>query len=300
MLLRIFAAALGCIGLLGIGLAWMAVQTPAPPVQQAAVPSAITPLAQPKTDILIAARPLRAGTLVVPDDLASVPVDVGQEPKGSYRDSVATRTALVGAMVRHSLSAKDAIVSLDVLVPGDRGFLAAVLGPGMRAVTVGVDQISGTAGLIWPGDRVDLILTQTIDEKGQPLDRRVSGELALADLRVIAVDQDLVEGGQATVTDRTTAANNNRTVTLEASPFDAERIAVASRIGRISLVVRSATEEAPAPSDNSKTASPAPSQPSAPTIAWAGDVSPALRQTPTRNGSVIRVYRGKDVEEVPF
>ena len=46
--------------------------------------------------------------------------------------------------------------------PGDHGFLAAVLAAGMRAVTVGVDATTGAAGLIWPGDRVDLILTQTI------------------------------------------------------------------------------------------------------------------------------------------
>ena len=72
----------------------------------------------------------------------------------------------------------------------------------MRAVSVGVDPVSGTAGLIWPGDRVDLVLTQSIEDKDQPSDRRVSGETVLTNLRVIAVDQQLVQGGHG---DPTTA-----------------------------------------------------------------------------------------------
>ena len=74
----------------------------------------------------------------------------------------------------------------DVLRPTDGGFLAAVLAPNHRAVSVAVDAVSGTAGLIWPGDRVDLILTQTNDEAGVPLGRRTFGETVLRDLRVIA------------------------------------------------------------------------------------------------------------------
>ena len=50
----------------------------------------------------------------------------------------------------------------DAMHPGDHGVLATALLPGTRAVTVGVDGITGTAGLIWPGDRLDLILTQQI------------------------------------------------------------------------------------------------------------------------------------------
>ena len=76
-------------------------------------------------------------------------------------DTPAARTELFGAMVRRNLATGDVVLSADALNPGDRGFLAAVLGPGMRAVTVGVDAVSGLAGLIWPGDRVDLILTQS-------------------------------------------------------------------------------------------------------------------------------------------
>jgi pilus assembly protein CpaB len=202
-------------------------------------------------------------------------------------------------MVRRSLAPNEPIVAGDVLNPGDRGFLAAVLGSGMRAVTVGVDPVSGAAGLIWPGDHVDVVLTQSIDEKEQPRERRISGETVLTNVRVIAVDQQLVQGGQGSQTNSTTAANGNRTVTLEASTYDAERVAVASRLGRISLVVRSAADDAAAERSEMPAAASVPS-PAPPAIAWAGDVSPALREHSGGSGATIRVNHGKDVEEVHF
>ena len=68
-------------------------------------------------------------------------------------------------MVRRSMVADEPVLPADVMRPGDHGFLAAVLEPGRLAVTVGVDAITGTAGLIWPGDHVDLILTQSMSRR---------------------------------------------------------------------------------------------------------------------------------------
>ena len=86
------------------------------------------------------------------------------------------RTGLTGAMVRRSLGAGEFLLATDVMRPGDHGFLAAVLGPDMRAASVGVDNVSGSAGLIWPGDRVDLILTQSLDDPALPPARKVAAE----------------------------------------------------------------------------------------------------------------------------
>ncbi len=293
MFLRIMAVLLALVGLCGIALAIIAAQKP-PPVPQVA---GYAPAPPPKLHILVAARPLRAGNLLVMDDVGTTEVGNEPPPPGSYGDSIAARSILRGAMVRRSLAANDPILAGDVLNPGDRGFLAAVLGTGMRAVTVGVDSVSGTAGLIWPGDHVDLLLTQSIDDKEQPLDHRISGETVLANLRVIAVDQQLVQGGQGSQANPTGTGNANRTVTLEATSYDAERIAVASRLGKISLVVRSAADDQPGAETSSSTVPPA----TAP-IAWGGDVSPALRDhLPGTSGGVIRINRGtKDVEEVRF
>ena len=235
-------------------------------------------------------------------------------------------------MVRRSLGQNDVILNGDVLRPGDRGFLAAVLGVGMRAVTVGVDPISGIAGLIWPGDRVDLVLTQTSDEKDQPLDRRVFSETVLKDVRVIAVDQQMVQGGQATTANAGTASQANRTVTLEASSFDAERVTTAARLGKLSLVVRASAGDMNVPDESNrvvtavesvkqsavgKTAGAAsprggsditrdPSGTARPPsadvpIAWSGDVSPALRERPSaKAGTLMHVYSGQKSEEHKF
>ena len=67
-------------------------------------------------------------------------------------------------MVRQTLLQHQVILPADIMRPGDHGFLAAVLTPGRRATSIGVDAVSGTAGLIWPGDHVDVILTQEMPE----------------------------------------------------------------------------------------------------------------------------------------
>jgi pilus assembly protein CpaB len=97
-------------------------------------------------------------------------------------------------MIRRSVSEGQPILPSDVVRPGDHGFLAAVPGPNMRAITVAVDAVSGTAGLIWPGDRIDLILTQMLDDPALAAGRRVAAETVLSDVRVIAVDQQIVQG----------------------------------------------------------------------------------------------------------
>jgi pilus assembly protein CpaB len=116
---------------------------------------------------------------------------------------------------------------------------------------------------------------------------------------VIAVDQQLVQGGQGSTNSATTVPN--RTVTLEASSYDAERIMVASRLGKLTLTVRSAAgDETVAVAEPSKAGQGLPA--SRPPIAWSGDVSPALRDRPAgKSGVAIRVHRGsKEAEEVKF
>lgn len=255
MLLRVLLIGLLLLGLAGFGgVAWYSLRPAEPPVADAPPPPE-------RAAFLVAARPLRAGTLIKPEDFASQEMEVAAAPPGARRDGREARAELFGAMVRRSLPQGDPMLAEDVLRPGDRGFLAAVLGPDMRAVSVGVDAVSGTAGLIWPGDRVDVVLTQQINDDGLPLHRRVAGETVLPDVRVIAIDQALVQGAMG---DAPEGNRQVRTVTLEVTPKQAERVAVATRLGRLSLIVRSATGmEATAEA--------------APAITWGGDVSPALR-----------------------
>ncbi|HUA77001.1 MAG TPA: Flp pilus assembly protein CpaB [Acetobacteraceae bacterium] len=270
------------LGLAGFGtVAWIATRTHTEIHHRAAAPQKIA--------ILVAGRPLQAGALLKPGDLSSALVLAQAVPSGANRDTPAVRAGLVGAMIRRPLVVGEAILEPDVMRPGDHGFLAAVLAPGMRAVTVGVDAISGSAGLIWPGDRVDLVLTQEIADRNLPLGERLAAETVLTDVRVIAIDQHLVEGANP----NGLASDLARTVSLEVTPREAEDVAVAAGLGRLSLVVRSA--------DTAKRGTARPVD--APGIAWASQVSPALNVAAPKavGGATMRVFRGSEnAQEVHF
>ena len=268
MILRVIFFALMAGGLLGLGFIGYA--STRPPAQAATAEQAQRAM----VTVLAAARDIPGGNLLKPADITDRHVLKSEVPADATIDSEAERRALYGAMVRRGLSRGDIIHGADALRPGDHGFLAAVLKGDMRAVTVGVDAISGTAGLIWPGDRVDLILTQTIADPSLPVGRRIVAETVVSDVRVIAIDQRMVEG----------AANSGptpeaRTVTLEVSKTDAQGVQVAVRLGRLSLSVRPADE----------TASPGPDARAPIGTTWASDISPALgrdKQSPAESRAI--------------
>lgn len=271
MLLRVTVFVMMALGLLGFGM--VAISMRSPQTVGAAAPA-------PKISVLVAAHAIHAGALLKPDDLTVQQMTASEAPAGATLDTPAERGGLIGAMVRRSLAQSQPVVGADVVRPGDHGFLAAVLAPGMRAVTVGVDAVSGSAGLIWPGDHVDLILTQSIEAPSLPLGRRVAAETVLGNARVIAIDQHLVQGTGPGVTEQNAT---NRTVTLEVNGDQAERVAVAARLGRLSLSVRSA--DAPLIAEAVKSG-PA-------NVTWASDVSPALSQQHGPEApSVVRVFQG--------
>jgi len=217
------------------------------------------------SQILIAADLIQAGTLLQPADLGTGTVFTNDLPNGASLDTPENRSALIGSMARATISPAAAIALASVIHPGDHGFLAAVLSPGMRSVTVGVDAVSGAAGLIWPGDHVDVLLTQTLEDDSVPLGQRIAAELVLRDVRVIATGQQLVQGtvsnGGANKT-----ADEATTVTLEVTPDQAERCEVATHLGPLSLVVHSSQFS---PSSDGATASNV-------KPVWADEVSPAL------------------------
>ena len=278
MILRIALLGLIICGLAGFGtIAWMVM----PPTEVAV---AAPPPAPPvhKTKILVAAKPLRPGSLLKADDLEAADIEDTKLPPGFIVDEPNARRELTGGMIRRSLGQHEAVSNVEIVRPGDHGFLAAVLRPGFRAVTVAVDAVSGTAGLISPGDRVDLILTQQIDAPNQALGRRVAAETVQRDVRVIAIDSQLMQGAVAN-TEQTPA----RTITLEVSSANAEQVQVATRLGRLSLAVRSA-EHGPSEEKEGTT--------------WAGDVSNALSTaSPKPRLSSMRVFGGaSDSKEYKF
>ena len=126
--------------------------TPAPP------PAPVT------VGYFVAARPLPAGTLAREEDFTVRSVSPNSVPSGAIIDTPEVRIGLRGSLVRTFLDTGSLVTSQNVLRPRDRGFLASVLEPGTRAISIKVDAESGVSGLIWPGDYVDVVLTQVIDK----------------------------------------------------------------------------------------------------------------------------------------
>jgi pilus assembly protein CpaB len=311
MMLRLTLFLVMALGLAGFGtVAWLGTR---PPPSASSSDAADPPPFH--TSVLATSHTLRPGGLIRPEDLAPIELPPNDVPRGARRDSPASRGELLGSMVRHALGAGEVVLPEDIVRPGDHGFLSAVLAPGQRAVAIGVDAVSGTAGLIWPGDHVDVILTQSLQDQSLPAGRRVSGETILRDVRVIAIDQDLAQGATpGTVPGQSTGGSvpNSRTITLEVSPAGAERVAVATRLGRLSLSVIAADVAAaqdltfkdpavkePTLKDGPPQATTPPTTPVTapdahlPSITWGGDVSPALQGGKGKD-STIHVYQGKD------
>lgn len=237
MIVRLLLLVLMGVGMAGFGtVAWIATR-PAAAVRPA---EAVAAPAVKKVHVLTAATDLRGGALLKPEDIKAREIAANQVPDDANLDTPDARANLVGAMIRRPLVAGEMLRSVDVMRPRDHGFLAAVVGPGMRAISIGVDAVSGTAGLIWPGDRVDVILLQSIEDPSLPLGRRVAAETVLANVRVVAIDKQLVQGAVPGAADAPVA----RTVTLEVTAEQAERVSVAGRIGRLSLTVRAADSKA--------------------------------------------------------
>ena len=135
---------------------------------------------------------------------------------------------LEGVVVRSGLTAGEPVTRGRIVVPGDRGFLAAVITPGSRAVSVPLNATTGIAGFVFPGDMVDIILTHTI--KTGDISRRAS-ETIIRGVRVLAMDQRFSDqDGEAAVA---------KTATLEVSSKQAEIVAVGLELGKLSLALRS-------------------------------------------------------------
>ena len=191
--------------------------------------------------VLVATRAMPVGTILTADALRFQAWPEGLvKPDEYYVEGQADVTALVGSVVRIPMTAGAPVTKGALVNPGDRGFLAAALGPGMRAVTVQLSPDQGVAGFVFPGDRVDLLLALELESETDSKVKLNTAETIVRNLRVLAVDQrtnPTDENGNSTPTVFST-------VTLEATPQISEKIAVARNLGTLSLALRSIAESA--------------------------------------------------------
>lgn len=186
--------------------------------------------------VLVAKRALPVGTIITADAVAYQlwPQELVQD--AYFIDGEANMETLLGTVVRFPITAGEPVTQGSLVAPGDRGFLAAALGPGMRAITVPVSARTGVGGFIFPGDRVDLMLTQAVSGEGGEDGGIKATETILTNLRVLATDQSTET---TTTEDGKTVVRAVRTVTLEVTPRLAEMVAVSQTLGTLSLSLRS-------------------------------------------------------------
>jgi len=188
---------------------------------------------KPAVKILVAAADLPAGTLVREEHLKWQPWPASDDLKDMYVvENERKSEEFYGTVVRQGISAGEPISDNRMVRPGQQGFLAAVLKPGMRAISINIDATAGIAGFVFPGDKVDVVLTLEVapanEEAGAP--RRAS-ETILTDIRIVAMDQS--------TDDQTQEASVRSIATLEVTPKEVEIISVSREIGRLSLSLRS-------------------------------------------------------------
>ncbi|MBV9527467.1 Flp pilus assembly protein CpaB [Sphingomonas sp.] len=190
--------------------------------------------------ILVAKKALPVGTIIDADSLSWQPWPKELMQGAYYTEGQpdANLPKLLGTVVRYQITAGQPLTRGAVVGPQDRGFLAAALGAGMRAVTVPVNASTGVAGFIFPGDHVDLVLTQQVTGGGDGPPLKVS-ETIVRNIRVLATDQRFTDKDE----DGKTAVKTFSNVTMEVTPKIAEKIEVAQSVGTLSLSLRSIADD---------------------------------------------------------
>ena len=199
-----------------------------------AAPQAVAAKLMEGPKVLVSQRALPIGTIITADAVAFQPWPKDLVQDAYFLQDKTDMSKLLGTVVKNPITAGQPVTTGSLVAPGDRGFLAAALGPGMRAVTIPVSSRGGVAGFVFPGDHVDLLLTQTVKGEGESQPLRAT-ETILKNLRVLATDQST---DQETVEGKTRVKGFSL-VTVETTPKIAEELAVAEALGTISLSLRS-------------------------------------------------------------
>ncbi|MDX6288980.1 MAG: pilus assembly protein CpaB [Blastocatellia bacterium] len=235
-IIMVLSLATTALGLIAYNMSLPKAQVPAVQVTEKA-PEPVT------VGYFVAAHPLPRGTLARDEDFTVRSSPPGSVPTEAILDTPDAKTGIRGSLVRNFLDTGSPVTSKDILRPRERGFLASVLAPDTRAISINVDAASGVSGLIWPGDYVDLVLTQestTAAEKKNPDQQHGTlSETVVQNVRIVAIDQEIVQGGSAS---NATAGKVAHTVSLQLAPEQVKKVIVAAELGKLSLAVRSAVD----------------------------------------------------------
>ena len=228
--------------------------------------------ARPATHVLVAKGDVQIGALLRAENLRWQEWPRDAVDASYILQDNAKLEDFVGAIARSRLTSGEPITADRVIHAGDHSSMAAVLTPGTRAVTVNVTASTGMAGLVAPGDHVDLLLTMTVHSDDKDAPARHLSETILTNLKVLAMDRR--------VSDDAKDSDVPKTATLEVTPKQAELVAVASELGLLSLSLRSMTAD----KDEGSHASADPT--------WDSDASRLVRETGKGAQQAVHILRG--------
>ena len=215
---------------------------PEPVAEAPPAPEVVTPETRA---VLVATHYLPVGALLGEADVVSEPLEIGRIPAGAIPEE--DDDDVVGTAVRVPIDAGTPVLFTDLVRPGARGFLSLILSPGMRAVSVNMEPATRDAGLIDPGDRVDVIFTASapstdnfeVSDLLAGADGARLSRTLLEDVRVLAINRTVrppAVGGEEPA-DR---SQEITTATLEVSPAQAPVLVHAHQEGVLALTVRAA------------------------------------------------------------
>lgn len=180
--------------------------------------------------VLVVSRDLPQGAALTPSDLAvaTFPTESVSETFVRISAQPSAQADMVGAVTRRPFVRGEPITTNAVIQPEGRGFLAAQLQPGYRAVSVEIDRQTAAGGFIQPNDHVDIIVTQSVDGQG------AQSDILLEDVRILAIG----DVTQPQTTGEAPAVVAGNVAVLELTAEDARALAMADQRGAISLALR--------------------------------------------------------------
>jgi pilus assembly protein CpaB len=261
--------------------------------------------------VAVASMPLTYGADITPDKVKFVNYPATSLPPGTYRTMAQLLPQGKRRVALRPIQVNQPLLANDLSGEGQNASIAALLPDGMRAATVRINAVSGVAGFIKANDTVDVLITrQPIGPDGASQGKSVT-DVLLQNIRVIAMGGDAAGANSK--------ARVTSTATLELTPLDAQKVALGSQLGDLSLVLRKPGEDQNIPQVETVSlddlrysyygSKPPSAVGTAPAIANAAPVvrRPVVRPRPApivsratqavRNTSTVSVTRGTDTRD---
>ena len=243
--------------------------------------------------VVIVTADLNFGDVLSHDALRVVEYPADAVPEGTYEtlNNIFVDPSKPTVVLRR-LARNEAVLDYKISGPGARGSLSALIVEGMRAISVRVSAVSGVSGFVLPGDFVDVIYTR--DEETRRNGNSLKSDVLLQNVKVLGVDQDLNE--------MTDVPSVVKTVTLEVSNVEAQKLHLAQDAGKLSLTLRRAGDTSIEPTTTIHQNSLLANKTSASTRRYSKPRISASTQTakpkPSSRLAEVTIFRGDERDQV--